>query len=256
VRVNFDLTIAEKYRNFSQKSRVFTEAWVADEVFCPNCGSGLHRFPQGRPVADFYCSECREEYELKSKQGPFANKIADGAYLTMLKRLKSSVNPNLFLLNYDLQNCEIQNFCVVPKHFFVPEIIEPRKPLLRTARRAGWIGCNILLKGIPSTGKIFYIQNGRIEPRRKVLERWRNMLFLRREKATAAKGWILDIMNCIDKIGKREFYISEIYAFEQMLEQRHPQNRHIKDKIRQQLQFLRDKGYLIFAGRGKYKLQS
>ena len=34
----------------------------------------------------------------------------------------------------------------------------------------------------------------------------------------------------------------------------HPENKHIKDKIRQQLQFLRDRGYLKFINKGKYKL--
>jgi len=50
------------------------------------------------------------------------------------------------LLNYDLARLAVSNVFVVPKHFFVREIIEERKPLAPTARRAGWIGCNILLK--------------------------------------------------------------------------------------------------------------
>ena len=69
-----------------------------------------------------------------------------------------------------------------------------------------------------------------------------------------AKGWILDIMNCIDKLNKKEFLLGELYGFEQELKLKHPNNRHIKDKIRQQLQFLRDKGYLEFLGQGKYRL--
>ncbi|MCB9805227.1 hypothetical protein H6769_06535 [Candidatus Peribacteria bacterium] len=39
-------------------------------------------------------------------------------------------------------------------------MIEKRKPLSSTARRAGWTGCNILLNLIPESGKIYYIQNG------------------------------------------------------------------------------------------------
>jgi type II restriction enzyme len=214
----------------------------------------LNQFQHGRPVADFLCSKCCEEYELKSKKDSVGMRIVDGAYRTMLERLKSDNNPNLFLLNYDLRSFEIQNFFVVPKHFFVPEIIEQRKPLSETARRAGWVGCNILLKSIPLTGKIFYIKNRTIEPREQILNNWRKTLFLREEKETAAKSWILDIMNCVDKIGKREFSLDEVYAFEKVLEQKHPNNKHIKDKIRQQLQFLRDKGYLDFIARGKYIL--
>jgi type II restriction enzyme len=254
MQIYFDIKIAEQYHSASQKSRVLTEAWVGNEWFCPNCGSSLNQFNRGRPVADFYCSICREEYELKSKKDSIGMKIVDGAYRTMLERLTSYNNPNLFLLNYDLLNYKIQNFFVVPKHFFVPEIIEKRKPLSKTARRAGWVGCNILLKNIPLTGKIFYVKNGNIESREKILKDWSKTLFLRETKEIAVKGWILDIMNCIDKIGKEEFSLNEVYTFEMLLKQKHPNNRHIKDKIRQQLQYLRDKGYLDFITRGKYRL--
>ncbi|HLD00088.1 MAG TPA: Dam-replacing domain protein, partial [Patescibacteria group bacterium] len=44
------------------------------------------------------------------------------------------------------------------------------------------------------------------------------------------------------------------YVFENELSRLHPDNRHVKDKIRQQLQILRDKDYLEFIARGKYKL--
>lgn len=40
------------------------------------------------------------------------------------------------------------------KHFFVSEIIEERKQLAPTARRARRIGSNILLGKIPESGKI------------------------------------------------------------------------------------------------------
>jgi type II restriction enzyme len=55
-------------------------------------------------------------------------------------------------------------------------------------------------------------------------------------------------------IRKKEFTLVDVYNFESMLAKQHPGNRHIKDKIRQQLQFLRDKGYLEFIGRGKYRV--
>jgi len=47
---------------------------------------------------------------------------------------------------------------VVPKHFFVRAIIERRNPLAATARRAGWIGSNILLDQVPDAGKIFWFR--------------------------------------------------------------------------------------------------
>ncbi len=156
----FDTTIAEQYKSASQKIRVLTEAWVDDEVFCPACGTNISNYENNRPVADFYCPNCGEEYELKSKKEAMGKKIVDGAYSTMIQRLQSRNNPNFFFLNYNPVKFEIQNFIVIPKHFFTPEIIEKRKPLSPTARRAGWTGCNILLEGIPQSGKIFYIKNG------------------------------------------------------------------------------------------------
>ena len=88
-----------------------------------------------------------------------------------------------------------------------------------------------------------------------MLAGWKKTLFLREEKEAVAKGWLLDVMTCIDKIGKHEFFLDDMYKFESELKLLHPENRHIKDKIRQQLQFLRDKGYLDFISRGHYLLK-
>ncbi len=253
MNTTIDTAIASDYKSSAQRIRVVTENWVGQEIFCPNCGQlKIDRYANNRPVADFYCSNCKEDYELKSKQGETGNRIVDGAYSTMIERLQSTNNPNFFLLNYDLQNFEVKNFLVIPKHFFVPEIVEKRKPLSPTARRAGWIGCNILLYDIPQTGKIFFIKDRKIEPKEQVLENWQKTLFLREEKEITAKGWLLDIMNYVEKLPSKEFSLEDVYAFENVLAQKHPDNKHIKDKIRQQLQVLRDKGYLHFTARGQY----
>ena len=56
----------------------------------------------------------------------------------MCERLAANNNPNLLLLKYDLKQFAVTDLFVVPKHFFVREIIQERKPLAETARRAGW----------------------------------------------------------------------------------------------------------------------
>lgn len=145
----FNQNLARQYKSQSQKIRVLTENWVDTQVFCPSCGTNIENFENNKPVADFYCPKCCEEFELKGKKESVGNKVLDGAYRTMIERLKSTNNPNFFLLNYKPSNLEVINFFVIPKHFFIPEIIEKRKPLSKTARRAGWVGCNILLKNIP-----------------------------------------------------------------------------------------------------------
>jgi len=50
------------------------------------------------------------------------------------------------------------------------------------------------------------------------------------------------------------FTTADAYAFTRELEQLHPDNRHVRDKIRQQLQVLRDMGLLIHVGRGDWRL--
>jgi len=254
MNINLDRRRAEQYKSSSQKIRVLSETWVNREIFCPACGRDIDRYENNKPVADFHCKNCKEEYELKSKKDSISNKIVDGAYRTMIERLQSNNNPNFFLLNYNFNSLEVLNFFVIPKHFFVPQIIEKRKPLSTFARRAGWIGCNISLQNIPQTGKIFYIKNKQIEPKNKVLAKWKKTLFLRNEKEPAEKGWILDVMSCIDLIRKERFSLDDVYKFEKTLQQKHPNNRHIKDKIRQQLQLLRDRDYLKFLGAGKYEV--
>jgi len=97
MQLAFDTKLIEGYKSTSQKVRVLTEHWVNKSVFCPNCGRpNLDRYENNKPVADFYCNNCSEDYELKSRQNTIGAKIVDGAYRTMIERLQSTNNPNFF----------------------------------------------------------------------------------------------------------------------------------------------------------------
>jgi type II restriction enzyme len=244
------------YTSGSQSARAWTETWVSTWAYCPHCGSAkMSRFPNNSPLADFHCPSCNEEFELKSQKGRFGTKVADGAYKTKCERLAASNNPNLLLMNYDRKSLAVVNLFIVPKHFFVRDIIEERKPLKATARRAGWIGSNILLGNVPEAGKIHIVQNRVIRPKETVLEEWQKTLFLRNE-SLEARGWLLDVLKCVESLGKREFTLDEVYAFEGHLRDIYPGNQNIKPKIRQQLQYLRDQGFIEFVSRGNYRLRS
>lgn len=244
------------YDSGSQQARVWTERWVADWMFCPNCGSPtLSQFPPNSPLADFFCPVCSDQYEVKAKNGKsFGKSVADGAYDTKIARLTSNTNPNLLLLGYDKSAREVRNVCVVPKHFFVPEIIQRRKPLADTARRAGWVGSNILLNQVPEAGRIYVLRNGQPEPKDAILTKWQQTLFLR-DQNVDARGWLLDVMKAVEVIGRPEFSLDDVYAFEPQLQLIYPNNNNVRPKIRQQLQVLRDSGYLDFVGRGQYRLR-
>ena len=243
------------YSSGSQSARAWTEAWIGKWGYCPHCGNAkMSQFPNNSPVADFLCISCKEEFELKSQKARFGAKVADGAYRTKCERLAASNNPNLLLMNYDLKSLAVVNLFIVPKHFFVRDIVEERKPLAATARRAGWIGSNILLDRIPEAGKIHIVQNGMVRPKDIVLQEWQKTLFLRGE-SLETRGWLLDVMKCVDSLGKRDFTLDEVYAFEVHLGNLYPGNQNIRPKIRQQLQYLRDRGYIEFVSRGHYRLQ-
>lgn len=246
--------LAGGYKNPSQIARALTEAWVEVQGYCPACLSGLKKLKANTPVGDFVCARCREEYELKSKKDAFSRKIVDGAWSEMNKKVSAGNSPNFFLLNYELRDKSVHNFYVVPKHFLVPGLIEKRKPLAPTSERAGWVGCNILLTGIPQAGRIYYVKDGRAEKKADVLKNWKKTLFLRDQKAPEQRGWTLSVMSCVDKLARSDFSLEDVYAFESVLTQKFPNNRHVKDKIRQQLQILRDKGYLEFKGKGRYRV--
>jgi type II restriction enzyme len=255
MNVSFDTKLADSYTSYSQKARVLTEDWVLREIYCPNCGDNVSGYVNNKPVADFYCINCSEDFELKSKKGKIGKKVSAGAYSQMIRRVNSIQKPNFFFMGYMIEMCGVNDFFVIPKHFFVPEIIEKRKPLADSARRAGWVGSSILFSKIPKAGHIFYIENGKELAKKDVLEKWQKTVFLRQVKKSDARGWILDIMNCIDTLNKKEFTLQDMYSFENDLSEIHPENRNIKPKIRQQLQFLRNKGYLEFLGEGLYRLK-
>jgi len=246
--------LAAGYKSPAQIAKVLTEGWVESHAYCPACASPLEKLKANTPVGDFACPKCQEEYELKSKKDIFSKKIVDGAWSEMDKKVSAGLSPNFFLLNYQLRDKSVQNFFVVPKHFLIPGLIEKRKPLAATARRAGWVGCNILLTGIPQAGRIYYIRDGRGEKQEEVLKNWEKTLFLRDQTVPEQRGWTLSVMSCVDKLSKKDFSLDEVYAFENILTQKFPNNKHVKDKIRQQLQILRDKGYLEFIGKGRYRI--
>jgi len=159
-------------------------------MYCPSCGEKpLTDYINNKPVADFYCGLCSEDFELKSTKGKFGKKITDGAYATMMTRLQSDSVPSLMLLRYTAANKMVQDLSVIPKQFFVTDLIEERKPLSQ-----------------------------------------------------------------VEQIGQAEFTLDDVYKFENYLSEMHPDNNHVKPKIRQQLQKLRDAGILEFIARGRYRV--
>ena len=161
MNLSFNISLADGYKSASQIARVLTEDWLARNMYCPICGEiSIKKAEPNAPVKDYVCENCKSQYELKSKKDntdKYETKVNDGVYQTMIGRITSLDNPSFFFMHYDCN--EVNNLIIVPKCFFIPEIIEKRKPLAENARRSGWEGCNILLNKIPDFAKIPIIRN-------------------------------------------------------------------------------------------------
>lgn len=153
------------------------------------------------------------------------------------------------------------------------------------------MGCNFALNRIPADARIPVVIT--IKPAHKtdteavmvskpeeVREKFRRIKPLK-ELSAAQRGWTLDVLNIVrrlvdsrrrgnetltEKKNQRfsrpagssptnEFTNDDIYAFERELAALHPDNQHIRDKIRQQLQVLRDTGFLVQPERGVWRVR-
>jgi type II restriction enzyme len=222
-------------------------------VYCPACDSDqLTQSKTNTKGIDFTCPECEQTFQLKSMKTWNLRKVPDAGYEAMVTTIRSDKAPNLFVLQYS-SNWLVQNLILIPRAFFTESVIERRKPLGPTARRAGWIGCNILLSKIPIDGKIEVVSSGLARPEAKVRDEFSRVRKLS-EMPPSIRGWTVDVLNAIRRIGKKEFSLHELYAFDREFCALHPNNQNVRPKIRQQLQVLRDLGIIEFLGDGSYAL--
>jgi len=137
--------------------------------------------------------------------------------------------------------------------FLTPSVVEKRNPLRESAVRAGWIGCNIRLDRIGPDGQVDLIADGKAVPRELVRKRFGQLSSLA-AIAPNERGWTTLTLSVIRRLCKQQFTLQELYAQESLFSETYPGNRHIREKIRQQLQVLRDMGIIRFDGRGTYLL--
>ncbi len=244
----------DRYKSASQRARVGTESWGASNFFCPACKSPrLEPSPQGTAAIDYVCPSCDSPFQLKSQSKPIGARIVDAAYSEMKRAILEDRTPNLYVLHYDLTGWLVRTVILVPHFAFALSAIERRPPLAAMARRAGWIGCNIVLDQIPVNARIPVIQEGTVRPQQAVRDDYKRLRPLERLKVEK-RGWTLDVLQVVQSLKKPEFSLSDVYAHADALARLHPANRHIQPKIRQQLQLLRDMRLLEFLGSGSYRL--
>jgi type II restriction enzyme len=246
----------------------------------------------GHPASDYKCPSCEFWFQLKSQKSRTGESITDGAYAAMMNAIRHDELPSFYFMQYDLASWSVRNLLLVPSFAFPPSAIIKRPPLSRTARRAGWVGCNFDLNRVPAEARIPVVTTIASPPHRpgfschsslatrhtrtvivppeEVREKFKRVKPLKDIPITQ-RGWTLDVLNVVAAVCDRrkreqpaahraplqdwkEFTTADAYAFSRELENLHPDNQHVRDKIRQQLQVLRDAGLLLHIERGVWRL--
>jgi type II restriction enzyme len=307
--------LSADYKSGSQSARVVTEAWGADNFYCPNCSSPkLDRLAHNTQASDFSCPRCKFRFQLKGQKTRLGSSITDGAYDSMMRATQRNEAPSYYFLHYEILGRDaalrrpdlplpagegagvresaseenplpfhreshwvVRNLLLIPHFAFPPSAIIKRPPLSAKAQRAGWVGCNFALDRIPSDARIPIVTT--IKPRRdgdtecvmisppeEVRAKFKRIKPLR-DLSVTQRGWTLDVLNLVRRLTNSKlktqnstlppgaFSNADLYAFEKELAALHPDNRHIRDKIRQQLQVLRDTGFLTQPARGLWQVK-
>src|ERR1700722_9171367 len=202
----------EHYSSKSQRARIATEAWGLSNLYCPNCETAsLDASAVNTPAIDYNCGGCNGSFQLKSQSRILGGRIVDAAYAAMVRAIREDRTPNLFALQYDSLKWRVENVILIPHFAFPLSAIEKRKPLSATARRAGWVGCNILLDAIPPDARIPIVSAGRASSRRDVRAQYARIRPLEKLKSDQ-RGWTLDVLNVVRSLGRAEFSLREVYA--------------------------------------------
>jgi type II restriction enzyme len=253
MELRLPIDVGAPYKSASQRARVLTETWALENMYCPACPSDqLEKTRTNAEAVDFICTRCEAPFQLKSSASGFGRRVVDAAHEAMMRAIRDDRLPHLLLLHYAMEAASVVDLLLVPKSSISPSAIQARRPLSSTARRAGWVGCNILLDLVPPEGKITLVADGKIASEHSVRESFRTVERLS-SIAAPERGWTLDVLTAVRSLQVETFALQDAYSFEETLAAMHPENRHIRPKIRQQLQVLRNLGYLEFVERGLYR---
>ena len=245
-------SLIASYSSNSQRARVVSEAWVLRNGYCLSCESDrlLPTLANTR-TKDFVCPQCAHGYKLKSTRGKFGSRIPDGAFSAMSATIREGRTPSFLLMEYS-PNWVVQALTVVHHSLITQDCIEERRALGPKARRAGWIGCNIILPRIALEGRIPLVTAGNVLARVPPRTAFTRLQFLSSMPAER-RGWAASLINLLRQLPGERFSLNDAYSFEEYLAKLYPANNNVRPKIRQQLQVLRDAGIVQFEARGQYK---
>lgn len=250
--LQMDPSVASGYKSASQIARRVTEDWAARNLYCAACAADtLIPARNNAAVLDYHCESCSAAYQLKSQSSSFGSTVSNSAFGKKMEAIRAGRAPHYAFLHYSAAEWQVKGLFVVPGHFFTPSLVQKRPPLPPTARRAGWVGSNIRLGALPDEARVTVVADGIVRDANDVRSDWARFRFLQTDKR-AQGGWGAAVLTCVRSVvrntGSSRFTLREFYAaYADSLAAQFPDNQHVRDKIRQQLQVLRDAGILAFV---------
>jgi predicted RNA-binding Zn-ribbon protein involved in translation (DUF1610 family) len=95
--------LANAYTSGSQSARVVTEAWGAENFYCPNCSSPkLDWLKRNTKAKDYRCPSCGFWFQLKSQKSRIGSSITDGAYGAMMEAIQNDEAPSYYFMQYEI----------------------------------------------------------------------------------------------------------------------------------------------------------
>ena len=175
------------------------------------------------------------------------NWIAQESYCPSCLSSLTQAKANARVLDFICKSCDFDFELKSKKGFFGKKITD------------GAYDSMIERLGQPSSPHFFFMGyspdfkvQDLIVDRKKVKQKWSQTSFLNEVESIDSRGWTLDVLSCVERLKTASFTLGQVYQFEPELSDKHPNNKHIKDKIRQQLQILRDRGLIEFLSPGLY----
>ena len=106
---------------------------------------------------------------------------------------------------------------------------------------------------MPETAKLDLILNRKPLPKLDVMERWKRAARLL-ARDVPQRGWLAEVLKAVEEQFST-FTLQDLYTnCEEELQGKHPENHNVRPKIRQQLQYLRNLGFVRFVRPGVYSI--
>lgn len=170
----------------------------------------------------------------------------------MMRRIRAREAPALMLMHYSL-DWRVQKLVAIHPVFLTSAVVRKRaKPHIRPKSRDEYWMCNLDLTVIPPDGKIVIV-DGVARSQDETRKEFRASIRLA-EIPVKDRGWTSLVLATVRKIGKAQFTTGDLRAYEEAMHAVYPENSHVREKVRQQLQALTALGYLERVARGEYRV--